>query len=157
MDRYLGQHPQPVRAAVDDETAAYILETRRGFEDLREVAVQLAGLLVLVASGSQSAGPHHPILSSAAQLYQNTLETVHHARVPPSAREHHQGLLHAAAALGNAIAAAQSGLAIDPVLIPLRAAYGHLQRASNALPGFPMVAFDVGCCGAGSVWLRINL
>jgi hypothetical protein len=150
MDRYLGQHPQPLRAAVDDEAAAYILETRRGFEDFRQVAAQLAGLLVLAASGSQSAGPHHPILTSAAELYRNALETLHRARVPLSAHMHHESLLHAAAALGRAIQGAQSGLAIDPVLIPLRAAYGHLQLASNALPGFPMVAFDQGCCARKS-------
>jgi hypothetical protein len=150
MDRYLGQHAQPVRAAVDDETAAYILATRRGFEDLRQVAAQLAGLLVLAASGSQSAGPHHPMLTSATDLYRNALETMHQARVPQSAREHHQDLLHAAAALGRAIRGAQTGLAIDPVLIPLRAAYGHLQMASNILPGFPMVAFDHGCCARKS-------
>jgi hypothetical protein len=150
MDRYLRQHSQPVRAAVDDETAAYILETRRGFEDLRQVAAQLAGLLVLAASGSQSAGPHHPMLTSAAEIYRNALEIVHRTRVPVSARAHHQDLIQAAAALNRAIVAAQSGLAIDPVLVPLRAAYGHLQRASTALPGFPIIAFEQGCCARKS-------
>ena len=35
---------------VDDATVVYILETRRYFEDLRQVASQLAGLLVLAAA-----------------------------------------------------------------------------------------------------------
>ena len=146
MDRYLRQHAQSFRDAVDDATAAYILETRRGFEDFKQVAAQLAGLLVLNAAGSQSAGPHHPVLTSAIELYENAVAAVRQARVPRAAREHHEDLLQAAAALGQAIAAARSGLAIDPVLIPLRAAYGHLQLASRALPGFPMVVFELGCC-----------
>jgi hypothetical protein len=147
MDRYLGQHVQPVRNPVDEETAAYILETRRSFEDLRQVAAQLAGMLVLAAAGSPSAGPHHPILTSAAQLYAEAVERVERARVPAPARRHHRYLAASAKALEGAIAAANQGMAIDPVLVPLRAAYEQLANASRALPGFPMVAFEQGCCG----------
>ena len=39
---------------VDDETVTYILATRKHFEDLRQVAAQLAGLLVLAAVGALS-------------------------------------------------------------------------------------------------------
>jgi hypothetical protein len=148
MDRYFRKHSEPVRAAVDDETAAYILEARRHFEDLRQVSAQLAGLMVLTAAGSQCTGPHHPMLDSAARLHEEASEAVRRARVPQRARRHHLLLLDAAESLAGALAAAQSGLAIDPVLVPLRAAYGQLQQASNELPGFPMVTFEQGCCGS---------
>lgn len=146
MDRYFRKHTEPVRASVDDETAAYIVEARRQFEDLRQVSAQLAGLMVLAAAGSECAGPHHPMLTSARRLHEEAREALERARVPEPAGRHHDYLLAAAKALEGALAAAQSGLAIDPVLIPLRAAYGELQRASNELPGFPMVAFEHGCC-----------
>jgi hypothetical protein len=134
----------------DDATTAYILETRKAFEDLRQVAAQLAGLLVLNAAGSKSAGPHHPMLASADRLYQETIESIQRARVADRALRHHTYLLQASAALRTALFAAHSGLEIDPILTPLRAAYAHLQRASNELPGFEMVAFDQGCCGRKS-------
>jgi hypothetical protein len=148
MDRYFGKHSEPVRAPVDDETAAYIVEARRQFEDLRQVSAQLAGLMVLAAAGSECAGPHHPMLTSARRLHEEASEAVERAHVPERARRHYRYLLAAAKSLGSALAAAQSGLAIDPVLIPLRAAYGQLQHASNELPGFPMIAFEQGCCGS---------
>lgn len=139
----MGQDP-------DTPTTAYILATRRPFEDLRQIAAQLAGLLVLAASGSQSAGPHHPMLTSAAQLYSEAAGALHHASVPPQARRHHHHLRDAADALHTALLAAQTGIAVDPVLIPLRAAYDHLQLASTSLPGFPMVTFDLACCATKS-------
>jgi len=147
MDRHFGQQPQSVRAAVDDSTTAYIIEARKHFENLRQVAAQLAGLLVLNAAGSESAGPHHPLVATADQLYRETVESLQRERATPRARRHHDFLLQAASSLGVALAAAHQGLAVDPVLIPLRAAYDELQSASRELPGFSMVSFEQGCCG----------
>ncbi|MBV9742759.1 MAG: hypothetical protein JO099_03270 [Acidobacteriia bacterium] len=147
MDRYFGQHAQSVCHAVGDETAAYIVGTRRAFEDLRQVAAQVAGLLVLAGAGSPSAGPHHPMLAAAEELLREAAETVRLARVPEGARRHHEYLLASAAALERALRAAKRGVAIDPVLVLLRAAYKKLESASRELPGFAMVAFEQGCCG----------
>ncbi|MBV9507725.1 MAG: hypothetical protein JO323_22240 [Acidobacteriia bacterium] len=151
MDRYLGQQSESVCHAVDqrlvdDATARYMAESRRHFDDLRQVSAQLAGLLVLAAAGSRSAGPHHPIVESAAQLYGEALDGIRQMRLTRRSRKHHQHLIEAAEALGQALAAARSGLAIDPVLVPLRAAYAQLELASRELPGFQMVAFDQACC-----------
>jgi hypothetical protein len=120
------------------------------FEDLRQVSSQLAGLLVLAAAGSKSAGPHHPMLDAAEELYREAVEGIQYARVTARAERHRRRLLLAAAALRSALSAAHSSFEIDPVLIPLRAAYDHLQHASNELPGFEMVAFDQACCGRRS-------
>ncbi len=137
-------------AELDSDTLAYILESRKHFEDLRQVSAQLAGLLVLAAAGSQSAGPHHPMLESAAQLYRETAEAIHRARVTIRARRHHQTLLRAAEALRKGLAAARSSPHVDLALAPLRLAHDELQRASRELPGFPMVAFEHGCCGSAA-------
>lgn len=137
-------------AELDSDTLAYILESRKHFEDLRQVSAQLAGLLVLAAAGSRSAGPHHPMLESADRLFRETVDAIHHARVTVRARRHHQTLLRAAEALRKSLAAARLSPHVDPALAPLRIAYDELQKASRELPGFPMVAFEQGCCGSAA-------
>ncbi|MBV9397423.1 MAG: hypothetical protein JO062_05555 [Bryobacterales bacterium] len=131
---------------IDDETAAYILHTRRPFEDLRQAAAQLAGILVLNASGANTASPDHPLVRTAAELHCSALEEVQHTRPTPRVNRHHRSLLEAASALAEALAAVRQDPDIDPVLVPLRRAYAHLQNAANTLPGFEMVSFEQGCC-----------
>ena len=131
---------------LDDGTALYIIEARKCFEDLRQVASQLAGLLVLAAAGADSAAPDHPLVATAGQLHQVSLDGLYETRPTERAREHHHYLLRAAGSIGEALAAAQRGREIDPILIPLRSAYLHLQRVSQLLPGFEMVNFEQGCC-----------
>ena len=130
---------------VDDVTAAYILETRKCFEDLRQVAAQIAGVLVLAAAGGRSATPDHPMLAAAAELHETAFDELRSIRPTERARAHHHCLIHAADALAIAISACQH-MEIDPVLFPVRAAYKHLQHAADTLPGFEMVAFEKGCC-----------
>jgi len=124
--------------AIDDQTVAYILAAQTWFEDLKQVAAQLAGLLVLEAAGSKA--PDHPMLASAAEAYRNAVDGLKSARVPPRARRHHDHLLSAATKLNEALRA--SG---DP-LMPLEGAYAELRSASRTLPGFWMVSFERGCC-----------
>jgi hypothetical protein len=130
---------------IDDPTAEYILHTRKCFEDLRQVAAQIAGVLVLAAAGAKSATPDHPMLDAAAELHGAAIEELHGIRPTPRAHAHHQCLLQAAGALAIALSAAKR-TEFDPVLLPVRAAYTHLQRAAEILPGFEMVAFEKGCC-----------
>lgn len=130
----------------DSETALYIQQVRPYFEDLRQIAAQLAGLLVLSASSAKSAGPDHPLLNSARKLYGGALEGLHASRPTAAARAHHRHLADAAESLRIALNAARE-IEIDPVLIPLRAAYTHLQSAARELPGFQMLDFSQGCCG----------
>lgn len=125
----------------------YVLETQKCFEDLRQVAAQLAGLLVLEAAGAQSGIPEHPMLAMAEQMYGDAIDGIQRARVNERVRRHHECLLQAADAIRSALDAAHRRVAIDPILIPLRAAYAHLQAASSELPGFEMVSFEQGCCG----------
>jgi hypothetical protein len=139
-------------AELDDRTTAYILETRRPFEDLRQVASQLAGLLVLAASGATSAGPGHPILQDARQTLDRAGDEIRSARPSPRSRRHHEYLLGAVGALDQAVNAASIGLrgdrlaGVDAVLGPLKVGYGQLQEAADRLPGFELVAFNQGCC-----------
>lgn len=133
---------------VDDATAVYILETRKCFEDLRQVTSQIAGVLVLAAAGGKSATPDHPMLAAAAELHRAALDEVRGVHPTERAQAHHLCLTQAADALTVALAASER-MEVDSVLIPVRAAYAHLQRAANTLPGFEMVMFEQGCCGVG--------
>ena len=144
-------------SVLDDKTVAYVVAAQPVFEDLRQVAAQLAGMLVLFATGSKTAAPDHPLLGTASQLFAQAADAVERAQgsVTDQASLHHDSLRSAAAALREALAATRRelgkpGLAadLDAPLVPLRHAYACLQHAASALPGFQMVAFDQGCCGA---------
>ena len=144
-------------SALDDKTVAYVIASQPIFEDLRQVAAQLAGLLVLSATGAKTAAPDHPMLTSAGQLFAHAADGVERVRVSVTerARPHHDGLRGATAALRDALTATRvemgkpaSAADLDAALVPLRRGYGCLQHAAGALPGFQMVSFDQACCGS---------
>jgi hypothetical protein len=122
---------------IDDQTAAYILAVQVYFEDLKQVAAQLAGLLVLEAAG---AAPDHPMLASAGQAYKNAVDGLNRVRVSARVRAHHNHLLAAAAKLNEALRANGDTLRL------LEGAYAELRWASRTLPGFQMISFEQGCC-----------
>jgi hypothetical protein len=138
--------------SLDDQTIRYVIAIRPHFEDLRQVAAQLAGLLVLAASGASMATPEHPMLVAAQRTYDAANDGIRRIQPSPGARAHHRHLLKAAEVLGRALremrgtAARTAASQVDRVMPALRAGYGSLQRAARALPGFELVDFDRGCC-----------
>jgi len=144
---------------LDDRTTAYILATRRPFEDIRQVASQLAGLLVLAASGAQRATADEPMLAGARGLFDRAAAELRGARPGLRARAHHSCLLQAVTLIDTALSLASAGVSerqrgdIDSILAPLKAGYGQLQEAANQLPGFELVALGQGCCSVGHVGL----
>ena len=117
----------------DDQTTAYVLQTQPYFEDLKQVAAQLAGLLVLEESGAL---PDHPMLLSAQSAWRNAADGLRSTRVPDRAKAHHSHLLAAAQNLSAALHGT------GDKLIPLERSYAELRAASHALPGFPMISFE---------------
>jgi hypothetical protein len=90
-------------------------------------------------------------LEAAGRMLDMAVDGLRSARPTPRAARHHRHLIHASIALEQALAAARgrfgrSDVAIDPVLVPLKVGYGHLQRAASLLPGFELVSFECGCC-----------
>src|SRR3954470_14374865 len=133
---------------IDDRTTAYVIAAQPLFEDLRQVAAQLAGLLVLAATGAASATPDHPMLEASQRVFARAADALQ--RTAPSSHErtrsHHRQLRDASDALARALAAAHGWpLHVDAVMIALREAYRHLQRAASDLPGFEMVSFEHAC------------
>lgn len=124
---------------IDDNTTRYILAAQKHFEDLKQVAAQLAGFLVLQAAGSREAAPDHPMLGSAKELHANAADGLRTLPATPRSQVHHEHLLAAVAKLDMALNA-------DDPMIPLRAAFTELRSASRSLPGFEMVSFEHCCC-----------
>src|SRR5580698_10190870 len=104
---------------IDDATTGYILETRKCFEDLRQVTAQIAGVLVLAGAGGKSAAPDHPMLEAAAELHREAFDRLRGICPTERAREHHLCLTRAAQALSNGLAIARSGgqsIEVAPIL-----------------------------------------
>jgi hypothetical protein len=136
---------------VDDATAAYIVENQKCFEDLKQVASQLAGLLVLAAAGSKEAAPDHPTLGAARELFREADDALRRARPTDRARPHYEHLAQAAALIGVALKESREVLNVDRILIPLRAGYTELEHAADSLPGFQKIAYDRACCGGARI------
>jgi len=142
--------PGPSPAILDDATLVYVATMHKAFDHLRQVAGQLAGLLVLaVAGGYGVAG--HPMLELIDTALSAATDAVRR-RPPPRGAHQHRHLLRALDQLGLALAAARLHLRagydaeIDAIMVPLRAGFAELQWAANVLPGFEVVAFSQGCC-----------
>ena len=136
---------------IDEATAAYIVENQKCFEDLKQVASQLAGLLVLAAAGSKEAAPDHPTLGAARELFREADDALRRARPTERARPHYEHLAQAAALIGAALKESREVLNVDRILIPLRAGYTELEHAADALPGFQKIAYDRACCGGARI------
>lgn len=132
---------------LDDATAAYVVENQRCFEDLKQVAAQLAGLLVLAAAGSKEAAPDHPALQSARSVFREAQDGVRRAQPTERASRHHAHLLRASKAIGTALTRTNGNLQIDRILAPLQAGYSELEAAADSLPGFEKVSYSRACCG----------
>jgi hypothetical protein len=132
-------------STIDDQTAAYVAATHTFFEDLKQVAAQLAGFLVLHAAGSESANPDHPLLKSAHQVFQRAEDGIRAVQVSRGAHDHHTHLLNAATLLDEVLSSLRRRG--DPLVL-LEQTWAELRAASRALPGFPILDFERGCCGS---------
>ena len=132
---------------MDDRTTAYVIAAQPAFEDLRQVAAQLAGLLVLAAAGSKEVTPDHPMLRTSRQVFAAAEDGMKSVRPTERARAHYDSVTSASVSLQEALARAGAWpIDIDAVLVPLQHAYAHLQAASRALPGFAVIEMSQGCC-----------
>lgn len=144
--------PEMLSVALDDATVAYVVAVRPAFDALRQVAGQLAGVLVLAAAGGASV-PRQPMLASALERWREAAGLIRGLRAPAPGRHYHRHVRGAAACIGRALTEARrfqrhDDAALDAIMPPLRAGYQELQWAAGALPGFEIVAFQHGCCGA---------
>jgi hypothetical protein len=140
-----------VAADLDDATLAHVTAMRVPFDQLRQAAAQIAGVLVLAVSGGSGAAGH-PMLNLARTARLEANDVVLCTQPPARGAHHHRHLVRASRAIGAALDAVRLHMrgsddpGTDAVLRPLRAGFTELQRAAAALPGFEVVAFSQGCC-----------
>lgn len=138
---------------LDEATAAYVLAMQTPFELLRQAVAQLAGVLVLAASGSRQ-WPGHPMLAMAEAARREAEDAVRAAEVPAAARHHHRHLVQAAGAIAGAegrlrgATLGRNDEAIADGLAAVQAACRELQWSTAALPGFAMIDLTQSCCAA---------
>lgn len=146
---------------LDVTTVSYVLDMRLPFEDLRQVAAQLAGILLLAAAGSKLATLKHPMFGVASTSYERAMDSIRSVTVPQRARHHHHHLMKSARLIGNALTFCRSSGALkadlDLILSSLREAWNQLKLAAAALPGFEIVAFDQACCAEHAQIARSGL
>jgi len=106
----------------------------RVFEDLKLVAAQLAGFLVLASSGARI---DPLLLVSAERVYESAVDGLKTGRAPE------RNLLAAAGKLGEALRQMQVSRDALPLL---ESAYADLRAAAKTEPGLQMIAFERGCC-----------
>lgn len=143
-------HPVNPASELDATTVSYVLDMGPPFEDLRRVAAQLAGILLLATAGSKLATPRNPLFGAASASYERAMDSIRSVTVPQRAKHHHHHLMKSAGLIGNAMASCRTSGALavdlDLVLSLLREAWDQLRLAAAALPGFEIVAFDRACC-----------
>ena len=87
------------------------------------------------------------MLRTSRQVFAAAEDGLRSLRPPEHARSHHNSVTGASVSLQEALARAGAWpLDVDAVLAPLQHAYAHLQAASRALPGFPVIEMSQGCC-----------
>ena len=125
-----------MNTAVDDLTAAYIAQVSPAFEDMRQVAAQLAGWLVLHRVGGGEGTAEHLLLKVARELLRCSREEIETQAPTPAARPHHEALRRAAAYLERAF---PEGGRVET---NMKAACRQLNRAARLLPGFSPIEFS---------------
>lgn len=137
-------------AELDDAVVTYGLEMAPLFEDLRQVAAQIAGMLLLMTAGSKAATRGHPMLRMVDDMYQGAIERIQSAAVPRGAAHHHHHLVKAAVLIGEALTSGRTVRAmagdVDPALASLQGGWEQLRFTAAALPGFEIIAFGRACC-----------
>jgi hypothetical protein len=141
---------ESVAVPLDDATLAYAAAMREAFDQLRQMAGQLAGVMVLAVAAKHGAAGH-PMLALAGTALRAAEDAIRSRTPPARGAPHRDHMTRAVERLGAALAAARLHLraddaATDAVLVPLRAGFRELQWAAGALPGFVVVDFSQGCC-----------
>lgn len=138
-------------ADTSENSIAYAMGIQLPFERLRNAAAQLAGVLILAATGSRAGSPDHPIVSVAADNHQQAIDGLGAVKVPGDSRHQHLHMMRASSLIADALFAFKSvptskNSNIDAALSLLVRGWSELRFASVAIPGCEIVDFKHACC-----------
>jgi hypothetical protein len=138
-----------------DATLDYVARARRPFDELRDLVCQLAGLAVLINTGTRFASVvEYPTDAVMRDRFQRLRDEILALSSTGAGLHHRQHLLCAAEQMGNFLEAfserdvAKGGRQVP--LATLKRAWIELLAASSVLPGFTVVDLRQSCgCTAG--------
>jgi hypothetical protein len=138
-----------------DTTLDYVARARRPFDELRDLVCQLAGLAVLINTGTRIASElEYPIDAVMRDRFQRLRDEILALSSKGAGLHHRQHMLCAAEHMGNFLEAvrrtdvAKGGRQVP--LATLKRAWTELLAASSVLPGFTVLDLRQSCgCAAG--------
>lgn len=138
-------------ADMDDGSIAYSIGMQMPFECLRNAAAQLAGVLILAATGSRSGSPDHPILAVVIDNHQQAVDGMGAVKVPAGSRHRHLHMTRALTLIADAVVTFKSVATrkhsnTDAALALLSRGWSELRLASMSLPGCEIVDLKHACC-----------
>lgn len=140
-----------MNADMDDGSIAYAIEMQMPFECLRNAAAQLAGVLILAATGSRLGSSDHPIVAVAIDNYQQAADGMSAVKVPAGSRHRHLHMMRASSHIADAVVTFKSVSTLkhsntDAALALLSRGWSELRLASMSLPGCEIVDLKHACC-----------
>ncbi len=140
-----------MNAEFQDGSIAYAIGMQLPFECLRNAAAQLAGVLILAATGSRAGSPDHPIVAVAVDNHQQAVDGMGVVKVPAESRHRHLHMIRASSLIADAVVSFKSVTTwkhsnIDAALSLLIRGWAELRLASASLPGCEIVDLKHACC-----------
>jgi hypothetical protein len=133
-----------------EATRQYIDAAQSVFNDLREVAGQLATVVLFAECRLIGAGDN-PLMLTAEQRWFIAQDRSASLRPSPLSAHHHRHLVLAVARFGETIAVLRrlrpSVNGCEEALRTLSGAWREMLHTSHALPGFDTVDLSQSCCG----------
>ncbi|CAM2188113.1 conserved hypothetical protein [Paraburkholderia sacchari] len=145
-----GFQPGAMTSGQFDATRRYIELSQPVFDELRDIAGQLATLLLAAATNDKFLVVEHPALEVVAHRLDEARQQAAALRPPAMALHHHHHLSAALERFGDTIETMRlKGRLIghdDDGLGALKIAWREMQYVSRALPGFETIDVERGCC-----------
>jgi hypothetical protein len=128
----------------------YVSQAQPAFENLRQAVNLLAGLMLISRAVRRHGFVAADLRTRAEALLDEARRQIARLRPGPRSRHHCLHLRNAIARIEDALAeSCESSIGLearDRALPALKAAWGELIHASNALPGFDRVDLSQSCC-----------
>ncbi len=137
---------------LDSASEVYASRAKPIFASLRDIASQVAGLLVLSSVGNADAYDH-PMRGGAVRELTDTIDCLRSLGPTQRTQHFHDHLLQSSYWVGNALemfpkvpAYQKDGTSVQSALECIKKALTELRSAGRCLPGFEVVDISSGCC-----------
>lgn len=141
---------------LDDASEIYIAKVKDAFEALRDIAAQIGGLLVLVATGSELADGSM-MLERARESFAQACEQLSSACSTTRTQHFNRHLVRSVGLISSSLKAfsnagrkSNHASLVPAALGMISAAISELRTATHCLPGFEIVDLRSACCGCAN-------